>query len=681
MRDKLQYLAVLIAVILGTLFLQLNKIEPFESFSLRFNDVNFELQDKEPNKDIVFVAIDEPSVNRFGRWPWNREILAKGIDSLTQADIVLMDMIFSEPTSFKADDRLADAISKLNVSVCGFFLRHNATQVADEEAVELLSDSSLDLLHSHIFQYSNPKFISAPFAEINTFKILQSCSMSGSFSTLAHSDKLFRSYPIAVYYDDILFPSLGVQGVRLKFNSDVKRVSKNVVELNKHKIYIDDKGFVRLNFYKREQYKIVSFLDVVDHKIKPEYFKGKIVLLGITEVGSGDVVSTPIGFLYGPLLHYTFISNFLENHLIIEMKYISSITMILLTFIPFILVFYVKKILHRTILNIVIYMSAYMIVRALFIYKMIYIDLFFPLFAISLSAVAIEALAFSIHEKSSRFLKDAFSSYLSEDLLQELTKNPKALELGGEKKKLSILFSDIRGFTSISEALDPVDLINLLNRYFTPMTNTVLKHNGMLDKYIGDALMAFYNAPVDVKNHADEACLTALEMIEHLNELNQELKNEDIVPLDIGIGINTASVVVGNMGSDSRFNYTAMGDGVNLASRLESLTKVYGVKILITEFTVKKLTKEFIYRKLESVVVKGKEEAVLIYELMQNSKDSHHKKELYDEALEIYIGGDFKKAELLFTKLVDIYNDGVSRYFLQNIEKKISWGIHTMVVK
>jgi adenylate cyclase len=681
MKDKLLYLSVLLPILAITLFLHLYKVEPFESFSLRYNDINFDLQDKNPSKDVIFVAVDEPSVNEFGRWPWNRDIIAKGIDGLVDADVVLMDMIFSEPTSQMQDLALAESISNLNSSVCGFFLRNSSTQIITDEELEILSDSSLDLLQSQISEFSNPQFVHAPFAEMNIVPILEACSLSGSFSTLSESDHLLRSYPIAVYFENILYPSLAMQGLRLKFNKDIKRVDASHVEIAQRLIGLNDKGFIRLNFYERDQYEIVSFLDVATKKIKPEYFKGKIVILGITDVGAGDVVSTPMGSMPGPLLHYTFISNLLENHLIKEPTKITPALIVFMVLLPFILVLLFKKILHRIIINIVIYLVVYAYIRYLFVTDMIYIDLFYPLVSLVLSLVAVEAIAFNIQEKSGKFMRGAFSSYLSGDLLDKLIKNPKALALGGEKKELSILFSDIRGFTTISESMSPEELIKLLNRYFTPMTNAVLENGGMLDKYIGDAVMAFFNAPVDIKDHADASCITALEMIERLDALNEELALEGIKPIRIGIGINTADVVVGNMGSDTRFNYTVIGDGVNLASRVEGLTKNYGIDILITEFTVAKISDKFIYREIEPVKVKGKDEAVLLYQLMPNTDESKKIKKLYDEALNIYKNENFKEAQMLFTSLVEKYDDNPSKYFLPHIKDEQPWGVHKMTTK
>lgn len=681
MAKKLLYLLSLLSIFLFTYLLQSYKIEPFESISLHFNDASFYQTDKEISKDIVFVAVDEQSVNEFGRWPWSRDIIAKGVDQLQEADIVLFDMIFSEHTQKENDLLLADSISKLQNSVCGFFLRQKSTQKRDEEALDILDDSSLDLLQSQIAQSETPYFVSAPEVEINIPSILQSCTLSGNFSTLADSDQLLRAYPISVYYQNTLFASLAVQALRLKYQSDLIRVSGTEVSLHSTRLKLNDKGFVKLNYYKKEQYKIISFLDLYEKKVQAEYFKDKIVILGITEIGAGDVVSTPVGFMYGPLLHYTFLSNFLQNQLIIELPKLSILLMFFLTFVPLLFLFLMKKVVFRILSNLLVFIAIFTLVHYFLLTKMYYIDLFYPLLSFLLSILFVEVLAFRTQENSSKFMKEAFSAYLSVDLLKQLVKNPDTLSLGGEKKELSILFSDIRGFTTLSESMDASALVTLLNRYFTPMTNSVLEHKGMLDKYIGDAIMAFFNAPVDVKNHANQACSCALDMVEKLKKLNQELQAEELPSIKIGIGINTAEVVVGNMGSDTRFNYTVMGDGVNLASRIEGLTKNYGVNILITEYTVAQLSSKYLYRKIEAVIVKGKEKPVLLYELLAMNNENMRCIELYNKALEAYIDDEHHKAQKLFTQLRKTYDDAPAKYYLQKIADGESWCVNKMLTK
>ena len=683
LQERLLYLIILIGLLLLTQFFYMKKIEPFQTFSLSFNDKIFNIQDKRPSKDIVFIAVDEQSVNEYGRWPWDREKLAKGVDKLLEADVVLMDMIFSEPTTELKDELLGESLSSLNSSVCGFFLRNSSTQIISDDEKDILSESSLDLLQSQINQYGEPKFRASEYAEMNILPIMESCTLSGSFTTVPDSDGKLRAYPLAMYFDDMLYPSLAIQGLRLKYDKPLERLDNNHLELNKNIIGLNENGLIRLNFYKYEDYNIISFLDLVEGNkgIIPSYFKGKIVVLGITEVGAGDIVNTPIGAIPGPLLHYTFLSNFFEHHLIKEPPYITVSLIALMVLLPFILLAVLKKILYRVVVNILVYSILYIFIRYLFMIQNIYIDLFYPLISLLLSFLIVEAIAFTLQEQRGKFMRGAFSSYLSGDLLDQLIENPDALALGGESKELSILFSDIRGFTTISESMSPVSLITLLNRYFTPMTNAVLENGGMLDKYIGDAVMAFFNAPIDIKYHADASCNSALEMIERLNILNIELEKEGIAPIKIGIGINSAEVVVGNMGSDTRFNYTVIGDGVNLASRIEGLTKNYGIEILITEFTVAKLHSSFLYREIEPVKVKGKDKAVLLYELMANNTRLNNLKKGYDKALYIYKNGDLLKAKILFSSLVEKYDDSVSKYFLKDIENGHRWGVHKMTTK
>ena len=425
-----------LALIVGAcvVALHLYRVDPFESFSLRFNDIDFSLQNKPISDKVVFVAVDEPSVNRFGRWPWRRDIIARGIENLQDAKVLLMDMIFSEPTNEAGDAALGEALGIPNSSVCGFFLRKNATQQITDEELELLSDSSLDLLQSQIGESGTPRFISAPFAEMNIPPIMQGCTLSGSFTTLPAQDHLFRSYPVAIYFQGTLYPSLGVQGLRLYFDADIKRVDAHHLELAGRSIEVDERGFAMLNFYKRDQYRTISFLDLYNGRIDPSFFKDKIVILGITEVGAGDVAPTPIGNIPGPLLHYTFLSNFLQGQLITHPKEIEYLLAFLMALSPFVLLLLVHSVLWRSVANIVFYLVVYAFVRYLFVAYNVYIDLFYPLLALILSMVTLEVLAFYLQQKKEKFLRDAFSSYLSEDLMQELIKNPDALRLGGEKK-------------------------------------------------------------------------------------------------------------------------------------------------------------------------------------------------------------------------------------------------------
>jgi len=669
MKLKLLFSTILL-FLLGLIVISWHyRLNPLESFSLQFNDVNFDLQKKVPNQNIVFVAVDEPSVNKFGRWPWKRSIVAQGIEKLHEADVVLMDMIFSEPTNQQDDTTLATALSDVN-SVCGFFLRHKATQTITPEQENILSDSSLDLLQMQSQKAKNPLFIATDHAEMNILKVLEACSMSATFSTFRAKDQLLRKYPTAYYYRNYLYPSLGVQALRIYKNKDIQRVGKNSLAIDNRKIITDDNGFVRLNFYQKNLYNTISFLDLVEGRVNPKYFKNKIVILGITDVGAADVRATPMGAMNGPLLHYTFISNYLNNELIIEKPYYTLALMLLVFIITFALFYTLNSITKRVSGYIVSYLILYGAVRALFVSENIYIDLFYPLLVLIVSAILFEIYAFITKEDEGKFIKDTFSSYLSGELLNKLIQNPQALQLGGEEKEMSILFSDIRSFTSISEKMTPHDLITLMNRYFTPMTQSVMDHGGMLDKYIGDAVMAFYNAPVSIENHAEAACDTALEMMQKLAELDKEFEKEGLPFIDIGIGINTAKVVVGNMGSTHRFNYTVLGDGVNLASRVEGTNKQYHTNILITEFTKAQISQKYLTRRLEPVKVKGKDESVLLYELMQNTQKNRELKDKFELAIVLYEEEQYHDAMVAFETLYNTYKDKVSMVFYEKSKER-----------
>jgi adenylate cyclase len=254
----------------------------------------------------------------------------------------------------------------------------------------------------------------------------------------------------------------------------------------------------------------------------------------------------------------------------------------------------------------------------LFAYRGIWIDLVGPLSTAFFSYISITSYNFATEEKEKRWIRNAFGHYISKNVMEEILKDPAKLKLGGERKELSVLFADVRGFTGYSEQRQPEEVVAVLNEYLDAMTKVILKHNGTLDKYVGDAIMAIFGAPspTEQTNHAQKAVFVALEMIETLKTLQAKWRSEGKEPLDIGIGINTGIMLVGNMGSTERMDYTVIGDAVNLASRIESLTRTYNNHIMISEFTYAKLKDILEVKPLEAIKVKGKEQPVMMYELL-----------------------------------------------------------------
>ncbi|RME29005.1 MAG: adenylate/guanylate cyclase domain-containing protein, partial [Deltaproteobacteria bacterium] len=268
--------------------------------------------------------------------------------------------------------------------------------------------------------------------------------------------------------------------------------------------------------------------------------------------------------------------------------------------------------------------------------------------------IAVAVWRYATEEREKTRIRHAFQFYLSNEVIEEILRDTKMLKLGGERRVLTVMFSDIRGFTSLSEKLDPAALTELLNEYLTPMTEIVLQQRGTLDKYIGDALMAFFGAPIAFEHHAHAACSSALQMMERLKELNAQWKQRGLPELAIGIGINTGEVSVGNMGSARRFDYTVIGDNVNLASRLEGLNKTYGTSIIISQFTREAIGGHFTCRKLDSVRVKGKMQPVDIYELVRAGPMDEERDGwivLFERGLELYRNAEFEKALEIFERL------------------------------
>jgi adenylate cyclase len=278
-------------------------------------------------------------------------------------------------------------------------------------------------------------------------------------------------------------------------------------------------------------------------------------------------------------------------------------------------------------------------INFLVFYKLnVWLNLVYPFLSMILIYLGITIYHYIQEEREKRRIRGAFQYYLNASVINAILKNPEKLTLGGVKKELSVLFSDIRGFTSIAENLPPQELVNLLNEYLTAMTRKVFQYDGLLDKYIGDAIMAIFGAPLDQPDHARRACLTALEMIDELRKLQIKWKEEGRPEMNIGIGISSGDMVVGNMGSNMRFDYTVMGDMVNLGARLEGANKEYGTNIIISELTYEAVKDDLWCRKLDWVRVKGKARPVMIYELLAEKKHPDNFQDMidtFDQAIKI----------------------------------------------
>ncbi|WP_457622482.1 adenylate/guanylate cyclase domain-containing protein, partial [Persephonella sp.] len=474
----------------------------------------------------------------------------------------------------------------------------------------------------------------------------------------------YRHYPTVYIFEGMLFPSLAIQLVRFYFD---REIDLELDELGVRKLTIGeitiDRNYIRLNFYR--DINTVSAVDILDGKVDPSFFKDRIVIVGITEMGIYDVRPTPIDPLTpGVFLHYTAVSNIINGDFIKE----SPLYDLIFTVTIMLLVFFagsVRRLKYRLSLYIPVITLPFILPSILFIYENIWILTVYPFLFSFVYVIILEMYQFFKTDLQTRELKRAFSKYLSPDVVEQIVRNPEKLGLGGEEKEITVLFADIRDFTQITEKLTPKQVAKLLNVYFDDFTKIILNNRGLLDKYIGDAVMAVFNAPVTVPDHPDRACRTALDLVDRLDKINEKLEKLDLPPIRIGIGINTGKAIIGNLGSSLRFEYTAIGDTVNLASRLEGLNRIYGTEIILSQYTVEKVRSEFLFRKLDRVRVKGKEQPVYVYQLMKKNERNENIKALYEEALSYYFNTEFNLAVEIFKELWERYQDFPSKVLLE----------------
>lgn len=664
------FFGILAAIISFSLYKQASP--SLQQLDFRMKDARFRIRGPvKPDKDVVIVAIDHKSVKEIGRWPWSREVTGKLIENLASyygTKVTALDIVFSEPQNIAADTVLAASVKKAGNTVLGYFFREeeNETQA---ESVAQLEKSKLKLLKiaDGVQSIPIPEFASL---DLNIPQIGAGALDFGFFNARPDADGLYRRSILLLLYNGDIYPSLPLKALSHYMGSDVmldvKLWGVDSMQIGPMRIPSREDGTMALNFYGGTgSFTTVSAADVIAKRLEKDSLKGKIAFVGATEVGIYDLRPTPFdATLPGIELHATVAANALEKRFLLydsvtQMMEIACI-FVLPLLLGILLAFAPGTFAGLGIMFVFTgafgFFNYYMFVSAFRDMTLIY-----PFVGIALTYLGGEAWRNLVVERKGRHLKKAFSSYVSPDLVKQIEKDPDKLVLGGEQRELSILFSDIRGFTTVSESLTPPELVKLLNEYLSPMTRIVLEERGTLDKFIGDAVMALFNAPLDVPGHATHACAAAVRMMEELKLLNTGFAERSMNTLDIGVGINTGPAVVGNMGADIRFDYTAIGDSVNLASRLEGLNKYYGTHILVSEDTRKQVNDvRFLFREVDRVKVKGKHLPIVMYELMISNFEILP---VFVGALEMYRSHDFAGAKSVFDELSLTLNDGPSRLY------------------
>ena len=666
---------------------------------------------------VAIAAIDEKSLAALGRWPWSRATMARLVERLDTlgARVIAFDVFFSEAENravleqlelleresgqvgeasvyarvkrgLATDASFARAIAKSGKVVLPMvFLmsqeeaRHqSATDAA--RAIAAMQDQAVKLIRDHgDGQLDFPMPLTAGLIA-NLPELTAAAHSIGHINSLPDArDGGVRWAPLVLRHQGLFFPAADVQAVRLYQNDPVfalhtTRYGISGLQLGERFIPTDESGRALINFRGGPRsFPTYSVVDVLTGRIDAAQLRGKIVLVGATAQGLGDYRSTPRGAVFpGVEIRANTMQNLIDGDFIQRPAWMFIFDVGLMLVLGGLLVALLPRFGVRLSALITLLLAAGYFGFAVIEFRtqLIWINVVYPALLIVLLYVSSTLVHYFTAEREKRQIKGAFQHYVPVAVVDQILRNIDDLGLGGEKRELTVLFADIRGFTGIAESLTPEALVQLLNDYLTRMTDQVFRHEGLLDKYIGDAIMAVYGAPIHHPDHARRACRTALDMVRAARAMQAEWQAQGLAPFDLGIGINTGPMVVGNMGSKTRFDYTVIGDAVNLGSRIEALNKQYGTRILISEFTYNQVKDEFPQaREIDMTPVRGRSEPVRLYELML-AEDYPHLDWLpeFARAYELYRADLHTQARTLFKKLAENYGDPVSRYYAERCQ-------------
>ncbi len=627
-----------------------------EFFELKLYDLKFRFRGPIPaGKQVAIVAIDDESLKTVGRWPWSRDDMARVLTRLKEAGprAIALDIIFAEKEqtiAYQALKKLSDDLARQGVSpeilkllegakkradvdrllagalgqgppiILGFFFRSLGGRGSGVDVEKLMGSPFLRASTYNIVRLRNTKaslvhLIGATEIERNLPEITAAAAGDGYFNMIPDPDGTVRWFPMTVQYGGEFFAPMSLVTLsharnRAPMAISLSRWGVDEIRLGRLSVPVDRYGRMLINYLGPEGIiPTYSAADVLNGTLPAEALKDKIVIMGATAVGIYDLRVTPFsGTFPGVEVQATILDNLLRGNFIRAPPFGLVIMLLILVALAVILGVILPRLsaAWAFIFTLFIIESYVGLNYLLFTRQGLQLELFYPLGLIVLVYLGVTMHRFLAEERERERIRKTFESYVAPTVVQEMLKHPEQLRLGGERREITVLFTDIRGFTTMSENLDPEALVKLLHDFLNPMSNIIINQGGTIDKYMGDAIMALFGAPLLQADHPRLACRAALEMVASLEALNRTWADQGRPPLKVGIGVNTGPVAVGNMGSDRLFDYTAVGDNVNLASRLEGLNKYYATSILISDTTAKSLGNGFILRDLDLVKVKGK---------------------------------------------------------------------------
>ena len=622
-----------------------------ESVKLRYFDTLITKQKPTVN-NIYTVNIDDATLDRYGQWPFKRDQYANLIAQLYahNAGLVVWDIMMPENDRLGGDKALADTLKDHPV-----ILANTPSQVTKNKAKK---PGSAVIGAEHIKTiYNYPGVIA-------NIPILEESAVGvGMINTLPEIDGVNRRLPLFVSYNNEVYPSLPLEVLRVMSGDSTFQVKLNENGVEKMRIpsfrpiATDSLGQIWVDWSQKSNQ--VSAVNL------PKDFNKAIVIVGTSAAGIGNPVATSLGSVWPQDMQAAVIGTLANNINIERPDWAPGAELLTLIAISIIILILSRWVYVGLGVGIVLLGSIVPVSMYLFDTYKILFDAIVPVAGGVLVMLHAYGVKFISEFLQKQQIKKQFGTYLSPAMVEKLQKNPELLKLGGETRELSIMFTDVRGFTTISEhyGKDVQGLTQIMNRYMTAMTAKIIENEGTLDKYIGDAQMAFWNAPLDDKDHALHAVKTGLDMLEDLDEFNKEIAQENIPAFGMGLGINTGDVVVGNMGSSQRFDYTCLGDSVNLASRLEGQSKNYGVRIVLGPKTAEYVKDVYPVVEMDCIAVKGKTEGVKIYTVGKTVAYMH------DEFLKNYYRGSWKEAMRWAKMMVNNDEVTIKEYYEKMIER------------
>jgi adenylate cyclase len=621
------------ALITLAVIIAIRMVDPafVESVRLRYFDTLVTSKPAEVT-GVHVVNIDEKAVERYGQFPFSRDVYAGIIRDLynRNAGLVVFNVLTPDRDRMGRDSAYVAALQKYPTVLPS--IGNTATRNQPRNpGTAVIGPFGLDA------------FVNYPGIIANIPAVERAAAGVGLVNTLPEIDGVVRRMPMVVAVNGKLYPSLAMEVMRVAAGDSTFQVKIN--ESGVEKMRIPQFGPVSTDSLSRIW--IDWSLTPERHSLTalPQDFDGEIVIVGVSAAGLANPVATSLGEMLPQDLQATVIGTVIANKIrtpITRPDWADGAEIITLIMLSVALIFLGRWAYVGLASGVVTLAVLYPLSQYVYTFNAWLVDitaLAGGLVIVLLHAYGVKFVSEFLQKQQ---IKKQFSTYLSPAMVEKLQKNPELLTLGGESRELSIMFTDVRGFTTISEhyGADVQGLTRIMNRYMTAMTAKIIENEGTLDKYIGDAQMAFWNAPLDDADHAVNAVRTALQMMESLDEFNREISAEGIPPFGMGLGINTGTVVVGNMGSDQRFDYTCLGDSVNLASRLEGQSKPYGVRIILGPRTAELVRNSYPVAELDCIAVKGKTEGVRIYTLAEQTQ-------LHKDFITLYYAGEWKRAQAL----------------------------------